>query len=93
MVNTMSVHHLLVNKERSGDQRCQEGPQAEAEVDGVHVGAAVPPLPDVEDDHIAGSVHIAATKPGEEGAGVEGGEVGAVGIGSQWTAHHHDTAF
>ena len=84
---------LLVIKEGFGYERSQEGPQAKCEMKCMHVGAAVSALPDVEDDHIAGSVHVAATKPGDEGHGVEGGQAGAVGVGSQGAAHRHHTAF
>ena len=88
------VRHFagLVDKERPGNERSEEGSKAESEVDGVHVWAAVPALPDVEDDHVAGRVHIATPKAADEGADVDGDEVWTVGIGGQWTAHERHSS-
>ena len=89
---TESPRLLLVDEERSGYQRSQEGSQSETEMYGVHVGSTVPALPDLEDDHIAGGVHVAATEPGDEGTDIEVDQIGTVGIGGQGRAHRQHTS-
>ena len=84
---------LLVDQEGSGHERSEEGAETEGEVDGVHVGAAVPALPDVEDDHVPSGVDVPAAKPGEDGADVDGDKIGAVGISRQGTAHEDDSSY
>ena len=72
---------LLGDQEGSGHDWGEEGPKTEGEVEGVHVGSAVPPLPDVEDDHVPGGVDVTAAEPSEDGTGVDGEKIGAVRIG------------
>ena len=83
---------LLGDQEGSGHDWGEEGTETEGEVEGVHVGAAVPALPDVEDDHVPDGVDVTAAEPSQDGTDVDGEKIGAVRIGSQGTAHEYNVS-
>ena len=77
--SVQSLIPLLVDQERLGSDGGEEGPQPPGEVKGVHVWPGVAPLPDTENEDVDSIVQGPSAQAGEEGAGVEGDQRGAVG--------------
>ena len=48
--------HLFIEEEGPGQERGEEGAQAEGEVEGVHVGPRVPAIPDAKQQRVTPSV-------------------------------------